>query len=125
MAQRIARNQTALDLIDVTEFEFLKAEDFVFYNIEDSSDLSDFSLTARWDGRDLVKQGVLMSSNHSKLERLLLAYCKKELCNGLIPIKCFVSHRLVSCEGGWVGREKKKKKKKMERLKKESLGLRM
>ena len=26
-----------------------------------------------------------------------------------IPIKCFVSHRPVSCDGGSVGREKKKK----------------
>ena len=27
-----------------------------------------------------------------------------------IPIKCFVSHRPPSCEGGSVGREKKRKK---------------
>ena len=29
-----------------------------------------------------------------------------------IPIKCFVSHRPVSCDGGSVDREKKEKKKK-------------
>ena len=29
-----------------------------------------------------------------------------------IPIKCFVSHRPVSCDGGSVDRGKKKKKKK-------------
>ncbi len=32
-----------------------------------------------------------------------------------IPIKCFVSHRLVSCDGGSVGREKKKKKKRWKK----------
>ena len=28
-----------------------------------------------------------------------------------MPIKCFVSYCPVSCDGGWVGRAKKKKKK--------------
>ena len=32
-----------------------------------------------------------------------------------IPIKCFVSHRPVSCDGGSVGRLGKKKKKKKKK----------
>ena len=35
-----------------------------------------------------------------------------KLTHKAIPIKCFVSHRPVSCDGGSVGRAKKKKKKK-------------
>ena len=39
----------------------------------------------------------------SQLHKLRLSF-------GAIPIKCFVSHRPVSCDGGSVGRSGKKKK---------------